>query len=613
MENGKSISKIISARLSRRNLIKGLAAGVAAGAIIPASTLLAREAPIMAQSTLTFTEITGGLDHDHHVPDDYAAQILLRWGDRLHSHAPAFDPQKQTAAAQEQQFGYNCDFIAFMPLPQGSQNSDHGILCVNHEYTDAPLMFHKTYGVAEVEVEMMAHGMSFVEIKKTKGGWEPAATSPYNRRVTAKTPIRISGPAAGHDKMKTSADTKGVEVLGTIGNCAGGVTPWGTVLTCEENFHHYFGNQQSTDADYNVGADEERPWRQVDSRFDLGKEPNEPHRFGWVVEIDPYNPTSKPVKRTALGRLKHEGATCIVNKDGHVVVYMGDDGKFECVYKFVTKGKYDPDNRAANMDLLDEGTLYVARFEENGKLRWLPLDNKNEGMGTFPAYADVLVNTRLAAKAAGGTPMDRPEDVEPNPVTGRIYVMLTNNVSRSFFEKDAANPRSHNAGGHILEIVPPGGDGKHADHAAEECSWNFFIIAGKPGEDKTSYANGTSDNGWLACPDNCAFDNRGRIWITTDRSSLQQAYGTGDGLYAADTLGNGRALTKLFFRGPVGAEICGPCFTPDNKTLFLAVQHPGEGSSFAQPSTRWPDFKGDMPPRPSVVAINKKDGDVIGS
>jgi secreted PhoX family phosphatase len=608
-------SPTITELINRRTALRGL---VGAGVFAATGPALAQES---GPSSLTFKELAHTLDTTQHVAEGYDMQVLIRWGDPVVSGAPAFDPNNLSAAAQEKQFGYNNDYLGLHPLPFGSKAGDRFLLVANHEYVNPQLMFAglKTESdktKAQAEVEMAAIGGAVIEIARDASGWKVVPGSKYARRISVNTPMEISGPAAGHDSLKTSADPSGRKVFGTLNNCAGGATPWGTWLTCEENFSAFFGGDpgkldSKVAKRYGMGRSV-YGWEKHADRFDLAKEPNESNRFGWVVEIDPYEPDAAPVKRTALGRVKHEGCTYALAKDGRVVFYTGDDERFEYVYKFVTAKPWNAGDRAANKNLLDEGTLYVARFDGEGKVEWLPLV---QGQGPltaengFATQADVLIKTRLAAELLKPTPMDRPEDIETNPANGRVYVVLTNNSQRKPDQLDKANPRAGNAHGHILEIAP-----KDGDHGSAEGTWSIFLLAGKPGQDSGArYHRATSDQGWLSCPDNIAFDGKGRIWIVTD--GAPEAAGVADGVYGADTMGFGRALTRCFYQAPTGAEVCGPIFTPDDQTFFLAVQHPGEdkGSTFEKPSTRWPDFKDGVPPRPAVVVVTKKGGGTIGS
>lgn len=642
-----TIGDVIERRFGRRDVLKGLLAGGAAGIALTAGL------PVISDSaqangvrhSFNFEEVPHGVDRTHHVAKGYQVDILIRWGDPVTADAPAFDPYKQTAAAQQKQFGYNNDYTAYMPLPLGSKNPNRGLLVVNHEYTNEELMFpglvrqdtkevmFKDMTKDLVEIEMAAHGMSVIEIQKgANGRWSVVHGSPYARRIEGLSSIcEMSGPVAGHPRLRTKADPTGRKVIGTLNNCAGGVTPWGTVLSGEENFHGYFGGKLAS------GHQEERnhkrcgvpddwyAWARFNDRFDVGKEPNEPNRYGWVVEIDPYDPKAAPKKRTALGRFKHEGATPVVNKDGRVAVYSGDDERFEYVYKFVTLGQFNPTNRQANMNLLDDGTLYVAKYSADGKGEWLPLVHGQGPLTAangFNSQADVLIEARRAADLLGATKMDRPEEIEVNPVTGKVYAIMTNNSRRKPEEIDAANPRAANEWGQIIEMIPTDGD-----HAAMTFAWNILLQAGNPADAKVAgkYHPQTTANGWFACPDNAAFDSQGRFWIGTDQGEAwAKASGTSDGIWAVETEGPNRGLSKQFYRNPVGAEICGPTFTPDDRALFVSVQHPaadggekftksGKGSTFEDPATRWPDFDEKMPPRPSVIVITKIDGNVLGS
>jgi secreted PhoX family phosphatase len=628
------MGEIIAARFNRRDLLKGALAVTAINTTIGALALSASPRAMAATSSFGFSEIEAGVDDKHHVAPGYTSEILIRWGDAVLPDAPAFDPMQQTADAQAKQFGYNNDFIGYFPI-DGS--SEHGLLCVNHEYTNESLMFpglsgeqdgkeikFKEMTQALADIEMMAHGGAVIELKRENGKWTVVKDSKFARRITATTPMELAGPAAGDSLLKTNADPAGTKVSGMVNNCAGGMTPWGTWLTAEENFNGYFWGKAGDDHPnakgfkrYGVPGNWVN-WGAYYDRFDIAKEPNEANRFGWMVEIDPFDPASVPKKRTAMGRFKHEGAGTIVNKDGKVVAYMGDDERFDYLYRFVTEGTFDPNNRAANTNLLDAGVLSVARFNSDGSMEWLPLVH---GQGPLTAengfanQAAVLVNARLASDALGATKMDRPEDVEANAKSNKVYLMLTNNNKRTAEQIDAANPRADNKFGHVVEMTPPDGD-----HAADKFAWDILVKCGDPSiaEVGASFSSATTKNGWFGMPDNCAIDADGRLWISTDGNSMK-ATGRADGLWAMETDGELRGTSKLFFRVPVGAELCGPAFTPDGKTLFLAIQHPGEedaegnAGSFENPPTRWPDFAAGMPTRPSVVVITKDDGGPIGA
>lgn len=636
----RTIGDLITARIDRRSFARGLLATVALEPLLDAIPSLAAGqdgAPAAAApppGVFNFPELTAGSDETHHVADGYDADILIRWGDAVLADAPPFAPVTPSASAQEKQFGYNNDFIGFLPI---GGDANRALLVVNHEYTCEELMFpavpqqdqalrFRDMTREHVAVEMAAHGGSVIEIARENGKWRVVPGSRFARRITAHTPMRFSGPAAGHAKLRTLEDASGTQVRGMLNNCAGATTPWGTWLTCEENINGYFWNKDAAkahpDADalkrYGIPA-EWYNWGRYELRFDIDKEPNEPHRFGWVVEIDPFDPSSTPVKRTALGRFKHEGAGNIINMDGRFVVYQGDDERYEYVYKFVTDGKVDSANPAANRDLLDSGTLYVARFAGDGTGEWLPLVY-GQGPLTpengFSSQGDVVIFARLAADKLGATPMDRPEDIEANASTGKVYLMLTNNYQRKPWETNPANPRPQNKFGHIIEITP-----EHGDHAALRFTWDVLVRCGDPSiaEVGATFNPLTSPNGWFGMPDNCVIDAAGRLWVATDGNNESRT-GRTDGIFAIETEGERRGTSRMFYRVPVGAEMCGPCFTPDMETLFVAVQHPGEGqdddplsmpSTFTNPLTRWPDFDPKLPPRPSVVAITRKGGGKI--
>jgi secreted PhoX family phosphatase len=446
--------------------------------------------------------------------------------------------------------------------------------------------------------------------------------------------MTFSGPAAGHARMKTTADPDGMAVIGTLNNCAGGMTPWGTYLMAEENFHGYFWTDTlDADGKADLSAQPEAEqmkrygvpgrwyaWGTTHDRFNIDKEPNEPNRFGWVVEVDPRDPTSTPIKHTSLGRFRHEGCETTVSADGKLVVYSGDDNRFDYQYKYVSNGKVTG-SETFGSSLMSDGTLYVARFNEDGTIDWLPLVHGTGPLTAengFNSQGDVMIDTRLAADLLGATPMDRPEDAQPRG-DGTAYIMLTNNSRRKADQVDAANPRAKSSFGHIIEIKEDGGQ-----HSATHGTWSILVKCGDPAvaEVGAQWNPETSENGWFASPDNCAIDAQGRLWISTDQGRNWGKTGKSDGLYSLETEGDLRGHSKLFFRCPVGGELCGPYFTDDSETLFLAVQHPGtdgtkdykgfeRNSTFEDPATRWPDFDAKLPPRPSVLVVTKQGGGVI--
>lgn len=583
---------------------------------------------------LRFTPVAPNTADQVTIPSGYSQNVVIRWGDPILRGAPDFNPDKQTAKAQAGQFGYNNDFLSLLPLTgeRGRQ-----VLVANHEYTDEILMF-KGYDPAkptreQAEIAWAAHGLSVVVVEEDRKSGKLTAVTRHqlNRRLTATSEFVLTGPAAGSDLLRTSADRTGSRVRGTLNNCAGGTTPWGTTLHGEENFNQYFANGSSaTDLRYGIGtAATERKWELFDKRFDLKQEPNEAHRFGWVVELDPYDPDSTPKKRTALGRFKHEAAQPRLTADGRPVVYMGDDERFDYLYKFVSsKQMKKGGGRAAhehNLTLLDEGTLYVAKltgdspageFDGTGKL---PNDGEFDGSGVWIPLAtgdvshvpgmtadEVYVFTRLAGDKVGATKMDRPEDVEPSPRTGRVYVALTNNTDRGKAGKagaDEANPRNANKHGHILELAE-----NWDDPAGDGFAWRLFLVAGDPKDPATYFAGFPKEKvSPISCPDNVAFDPHGNLWISTDGNAL----GTHDGLFGVATQGDRRGELKQFLTMPNGAETCGPIV--QDRRVLVAVQHPGEidGATVEKPASAWPDGPGKIV-RPSVVSVWRKDGSDIG-
>lgn len=607
------------------------------------------------------------------VPAGYSARVMLAWGDAL-SSGPHWDPATaMTEAVQLRTYGANTDGMHFFPFSQSErEGSKRGLLVANNEYND-PGLVHNTLTYAtdtmtleRARTQQAAHGVSIAELIKPhrKGGWEVQRPSKYARRITGNTPMKVSGPAAGHALMKTAADPSGMVVLGTLNNCAHGHTPWGTYLTCEENWNGYFGTNEAaltqTPNERRYGVTRTGfgyRWHEVDPRFDVRVNPNEPHRFGWVVEIDPFNPKSTPVKRTALGRFKHEGAWVVTDDRDNIAVYMGDDERNEYVYKFVAQGKYDTraDNRSSHhRNLLDEGTLYVARFNADGSGAWLPLVWGQNGLTPENGFADqgeVLIKTRQAADRLGATMMDRPEWGAVHPETREVYMTMTNNsrrgntpvssnnpngansAGRANPAVDAANPRPDNDFGHIVRWRETGNR-----VTATTFEWDLFVQCGDKSTAKTLGASytpgefggqtvgyeGTINGDDYGAPDGLWFDKDGRLWIQTDQQGDARGDWVnigGNAMLCADPVSG---ETRRFLTSPPNCEVTGVVTTPDGKTMFVGIQHPGEDweVSYTQNSS-WPDNGANGPttqsahgaakPRSSVIVITKDDGDVIGS
>jgi uncharacterized protein len=647
---------IASATMSRRAALGFGAAGALAvvfgSAVTSAEPAAAAGGPGLAaaakngfdKSKLKFTAIApvdAAVDA-FTVPAGFTWQPVIRWGDPLFKDAPAFDLDKQTAAAQARQFGYNNDYTDILPI-EGSKDR-RAVLFANHEYTNESIMFPAGFDAAEARaIGRAAHGLTVVELERKNKNkpWDYVQGAKLNRRFLADTTYELTGPAAGTDFVKTTADPAGRWIKGTLGNCAGGTTPWGTILSGEENFNGYFVSPGTSAGDKRYGLSSNstaRKWELDDPRFDTrnaGYE-NETNRFGWIVEVDPFDPDSTPRKHSAMGRFKHEGANVIVAKSGHVVAYMGDDERFDYLYKFVSKGKYQAgDSKAArrnNMNLLAEGDLFVAKFagdspaaeiDGSGKLpadgafdgsgEWLPLvlDGKSAVAGM--SVAEVLVYTRLAADKVGPTKMDRCEDVQPSLHTGKVYVVCTNNSDRGKSGKEGAtevNPRTLNRDGHIVEITETG------DQSSTKFNWTLLMVCGDPAKNTSTYFAGFPRDkvSPISCPDNVAFDSVGNLWISTD--GAPSSIGYSDGLFKVTLDGAERGKVEQFLAVPREAETCGPIIHDEERTVFVAVQHPGEDGSFADQHSYFPDYvkAGKTPkrgqaraPRPSVVQVFRGD------
>ncbi|MDJ0733023.1 MAG: PhoX family phosphatase [Nostocaceae cyanobacterium] len=528
------------------------------------------------------------------ISPDYEYQVLIPWGTPIQPGGPEYDGDpntRPTADEQAQQVGIGHDGMWFFPI---RERSYHGMLAINHEFGRNSHVLGKDdpESLDDVRLSQHAHGVSVVEIKKGRfnGRWQVVG-SHNARRIHVNTPVTFSGPVAGHPLLQTPA---GNSPLGTVNNCSNGYTPWGTYLTCEENFNGYFGATDEwtiTEAQERYGFTENGfgyGWEKFDPRFDLSKVEyeNEENRFGWVVEIDPMDASQTPVKRTALGRFKHEGVALTIGRGRRVVCYMGDDQRFDYIYKFVSARNWRR-MRAEGISPLDEGKLYVAKFNDDGTGEWLELTIDNPLLAAkFKDQAEVLTYARLAADELGATPMDRPEwtTIASNQY---VYCSLTNNSRRT--ETNAANPLAPNPDGHIIRW-------RDTDsHVGTTFTWDIFVIA----ED----THGTEES--FSDPDGLWADPQGRLFIQTDGG---QKDGLNNQMLVADTR---TGQIRRLFTGVTGDEITGLTVTPDQRTMFINTQHPGNGDPTL---TNFPAPQGSAKiPRDCTFVIVRKNHGIVGS
>ena len=602
--------RVVEAAVNRRGFVGGVLAfgsfAMLGGSLVPTG---ARAAP----DRFAFTQIPANSDDAVTVPDGYKADIVVRWGDPLWSGVPEFQhATRGTADSQAKSFGDNVDGMEVYAV------GDQMVLVVNNEYTNRKTLWGnraegKPASDDDINKGKMAHGVTVVEISPKNGVWSIVKDSPFNRRITPDTEMQITGPAAGHDLLKTAADPSGTKALGTWNNCGNGSTPWGTYLACEENFNGYFSAADEEHkvspelARYSVSSrDRGYGWAQVDERFDVSKHPNEPNRAGYVVEIDPTDPNSIPKKRTALGRFKHENADVVVNHDGRIVVYMGDDERGEFLYRFVSDGVFAPG--ASTDGLLEEGTISVAKFSDDGSGQWLELTPESTGMAS---KAEIAIHTRQAGSAVGATTMDRPEWVASNPNAAEVYCALTNNKNRGIKPNKGGdetpvggpNPREANNYGQIVRWRPA-----NSDHTAKDFAWDLFVLAGNPAvhQDANKGSDNVNPDNMFNSPDGLKFDSNGILWIQTDGnySNAEGFAGQGNNQMLAGDPVTGEI--RRFLVGPKECEVTGTTWSPDRRTMFVGIQHPGERGN-----SHWPEG-GDSVPRSAVIAITRDDGGLMG-
>ncbi|UYG02944.1 PhoX family phosphatase [Halomonas sp. LR3S48] len=641
---------VLESRMSRRTLLRGSLAVAVASAMatsLPFGRALAAGSGAPAPS-IGFKAVPVSAADSVVVPEGYRVQTFIPWGTPISGNMPA-SSLEAGGEDQAHQVGSHHDGMHFFPIEGSSRD---GLLVLNHEYVEPRFMHAAAQGLAldsegfpqhedgsrdadQVLKELNAHGVSIVRIQEGDDAQWQVVVDERNRRITGLTPMRLAGPVAGTEHVVTKYSPDGSMTRGTLNNCSHGVTPWNTYLAAEENWSGYFANEDTEidrrQARFGIQTRSEGryQWHRAEGgadefvRFDAtsrGASPredyrNEPHTFGYMTEIDPYDPESTPVKRTHLGRFAHEGVIFAPAVEGQpVVCYSGDDARFEYIYKFVSARPYQA--ASADGSLLDEGTLYVARFNDDGSGEWLALAPGENGLtpeNGFADLADILVNTRSAADQVGATKMDRPEWGAVDPATGQVYFTLTNNTRRNEEQLDAANPRAENHFGHIIRWQEDG------THAAERFQWDIFLLAGDQESGRDMNGEPLDPGAILASPDGLWIDPDRRVWIQTDIS--ESAVNTG--VYAP--FGNNQMLVanpetgelKRFLTGPVGQEITGVVTTPDQRTMFVNVQHPGANTSAAdfaegRLTSHWPEG-GSAIPHSATLVITREDGGIIGT
>lgn len=609
-EETTDLDRVIESAISRRGFIGGtLTFGL--GSFLVGTSVPTSEAKAAADR-FGFIQISASTADTIKLPEGFEWETLISWGDPLWSNVSEFDQESRgTALSQAQSFGDNNDGMAVF-IKNGRT-----VLAVNNEYTNRAIIWgNRAEGKAtnddDIKKGKMAHGVSIFEITSTDSGWKLVKDSSLNRRITPDTIMKLTGPAASSNLLQTKDDTSGTVTKGTWNNCGNGETPWGTYLTCEENFNGYFSssdeNYERTDEMKRYGVnlnDWGYGWAKIDERFDISKHQNESNRAGYVVEIDPFDPSSTPKKRTALGRFKHENADVVIAADGRVVVYMGDDERGEFLYRFVSDERYAVGSDYS--DLLDSGTLYVARFMDDLSGNWIPLNPDTTGMSAD----EIAVNTRIAGSRVKATTMDRPEWVASNPRKVESYVALTNNKNRGIKPNAGGdetpvggpNPREANVYGQILRWQPD-----NEDHASDSFTWSLFALAGNPDVHDNLNAGSPNVNSgnMFNSPDGMMFDSKGLLWIQTDGNYSNEGDFAGHGnnqMLAGDTL---TGEIRRFLVGPKEAEITGMAWSPDRRTMFVGVQHPGERGN-----SHYPDG-GTSVPRSGIIAVKRTDGGIIG-